>query len=68
MHNRTEILITRVDEILQKQKGTGDNQELLTLREQIGKDSQTLINQAKKIEDDEAALMVKTGKELFKEE
>jgi tetratricopeptide (TPR) repeat protein len=67
MRNRSEILQTRVDQILASRGESEDVSRVRVLSQVIMQDSQKLFDQAKTIERNESELLAETGNHLFKD-
>ena len=68
MRNRSEILQTRIDQILSSRGESADIGRVRDLSQAIMKDSQKLYEQAKAIEKNESELLAETGNQLFKDD
>ncbi|MFQ5675435.1 MAG: tetratricopeptide repeat protein [bacterium] len=68
MRNRSEILQTRVDQILSSRGESEDISRVRDLSQAIMQDSQRLYEQAKTIEKNESELLAETGNQLFKDD
>ncbi len=68
IRDRTEVLITRVDQILTSGSQAKPIDEIRKLRLHLQEGSQLLVSQAQQIEKDEASLMMEIGNQLLKEE
>lgn len=67
MRNRSEILQTRVDQILASRGESEDVSRVRVLSQVIMQDSQKLFEQAKTIEKNESELLAETGNHLFRD-
>jgi hypothetical protein len=67
MRNRSEILLSRVAQIISSRGNADQLGEIINLSQTINEDSQKLYEQAKNIEEKEAVLLAETGNQLFKD-
>jgi len=67
MRNRSEILLTRVEQIISSHGKSDEMAKIKNLSTAILQDSQKLYEQAQVIEKEEAELLAETGNQLFKD-
>jgi len=67
MRNRSEILLTRVEQIISSRGKSDDMTKIKNLSTAIVQDSKKLYEQAQAIEKEEAELLAETGNQLFKD-